>query len=124
VINHHGWTNVELVQSDAATMQPGNDFDVVLCTLGLIVIPRYEQAMQQAWDALKPGGTYANADICESDLWYARPIGWLMNILDLFIITDSTRHPWEWLAVRAQNYRREPVFFGFFYAAVGKKPNT
>jgi len=122
VIDQHGWKNVELIQSDAATMQPGNDFDVVLCTLGLIVIPRHEQAMQQAWDALKSGGTYAIADICESDLWYARPIGWIMNILDLFIITDSTRHPWEWLAARAQNYWREPVFFGFFYAAIGTKP--
>jgi hypothetical protein len=45
-----------------------------------------------------------------------------MNILDLFIITDSTRHPWEWLAARAQNYWRDTVFFGFFYAAVGTKP--
>ena len=62
------------------------------------------------------------ADICESDLWYARPIGWLLNILDLFIITDSTRRPWEWLAARVQGYRREPLFFGFFYAAVGRKP--
>lgn len=121
MIAERGWTNVELVQSDAATMQPGENFDVVLCTLGLIVIPRYEQAMQRAWDALKPGGTYAIADICESDLWYARPVGWLLNILDLFIITDSTRRPWEWLAARAQGYRREPLFLGFFYAAVGKK---
>ncbi|MBL8119458.1 MAG: methyltransferase domain-containing protein [Anaerolineae bacterium] len=122
VIDAHGWMNVELIQSDAATMQPGTDFDVALCTLGLVVIPRHEQAMQQAWDALKTGGTYAIADISESEEWYARPIGWLMSFLDFVIITDTTRRPWEWLAARCPDFRRESLFFGYFYAAAGHKP--
>src|SRR5262249_30599049 len=122
VIDAGGWTNVELIQSDAATMQPGENFDVVLCTLGLVVIPRYEMAMQAAWNALKPGGTYAIADLCESERWYGKFIGFAMNLMDILIITDTTRHPWEWLAARAQNFYREDLFFGFFYAAVGKKP--
>jgi demethylmenaquinone methyltransferase/2-methoxy-6-polyprenyl-1,4-benzoquinol methylase len=122
VIDEHGWTNVELIQSDAATMQPGSDFDAVLCTLGLVVIPRHEMAMQQAWDALKPGGTYAIADLCESERWYGRLVGFVMNLMDILIITDTTRRPWEWLAARAKNFYREDLFFGIFYAAVGKKP--
>lgn len=122
VVNAHGWTNVELVQSDAATMQPGTDFDVVLSTLGLVVIPRYEQAMQRAWEALKPGGKYVIADLCESELWYAAPLAFIMNVLGVFIITDTSRRPWEWLQSRAEGYVREPLFHGFFYAAVGRKP--
>lgn len=121
MIDQQGWQNVELIQSDAATMQPGTNFDVVLSTLGLVVIPRHEQAMQQAWDALKPGGKYVIADLCESERWYGRPLAFIMNVLGLFIITDTSRRPWEWLAARAQGYHREELFHGFFYAAVGKK---
>lgn len=123
-IKEHGWENVELIQSDAATMQPGNDFDVVLCTLGLVVIPHHEQAMQRGWEALKPGGTYAIADLCESERWYGRPLGFIMDVLGLFIITDTSRHPWEWLEAQTENYHREEVFHGFFYAAAGKKPEN
>jgi ubiquinone/menaquinone biosynthesis C-methylase UbiE len=122
VIERGGWTNVELIQSDAATMQPGNDFDAVICTLGLVVIPRHEMAMHAAWDALKPGGTYAIADLSESERWYGKLVGFAMNVMDILIITDTTRRPWEWLQTRAEHYQREDLFFGFFYAAVGKKP--
>jgi ubiquinone/menaquinone biosynthesis C-methylase UbiE len=122
VIERGGWENIELIQSDAATMQPGTDFDVVICTLGLVVIPRYEMAMGAAWDALKPGGTYAIADLCESERWYGRLLGFAMDIMDLLIVIDTTRRPWEWLAARAKNFRRQDLFFGFFYTAVGKKP--
>ncbi len=121
-VEAHGWENVELIQSDAATMQPGDDFDVVICTLGLVVIPRHEHAMLRAWEALKPGGTYAIADLCESERWYGRPLSFIMDVLGLFIITDTARRPWEWLEARAEQYHREEVFHGFFYAASGKKP--
>jgi demethylmenaquinone methyltransferase/2-methoxy-6-polyprenyl-1,4-benzoquinol methylase len=122
VVYENGWQNVQLVQSDAATMEPGTDFDVVLCTLGLAVIPRYEMAMEQAWKALKPGGTYAIADICESERWYTRPIGFVMDTIDAFIIADSSRRPWEWLAAHGENYQRHELFFGYFYAATARKP--
>jgi hypothetical protein len=77
--------------------------------------------MQQGWDALKPGGKYVIADLCESERWYGRPLAFIMNVLGLFIITDTSRRPWEWLAARAQGYYREELFHGFFYAAVGRK---
>ena len=124
VIDRGGWSNVALIQSDAATMQPGENFDVVLCTLGLVVIPRYEMAMQAGWDALKPGGTYAIADLCESERWYGKLLGFAMNLMDLLIVIDTTRRPWEWLAARAKNFYREDLFFGFFYVASGKNPNN
>jgi len=122
VVDSYGWDNVELIQSDAATMQPGTDFDVVISTLGLVVIPRHELAMQQALDALKPDGKYVVADLCESERWYGRPLAFIMDVLGLFIITDTGRRPWEWLAQRLNNFRREEIFHGFFYAAVGTKP--
>ncbi len=122
IVAENGWQNVELVQSDAAEMQLGRQFDVALCTLGLAVIPRYEQAMQCAWDMLKPGGLFAIGDICESERWYTRPLRFLTDFIDFLIIADSSRRPWEWLQSHARDYQRRELFHGYFYAATGRKP--
>src|SRR5215207_10178475 len=52
-VEGRGWNNIELVQADAAKMKFDHQFDVVLCTLGLAVIPGWQQAMERAWEALK-----------------------------------------------------------------------
>src|SRR5262245_5298161 len=78
-----GWKNIELVQADAAQMKFDEPFDVVLCTLGLAVIPGWEQAMERAWEALKPGGIFAVADLRESTRWYTMPLRWLTDFIDV-----------------------------------------
>lgn len=117
-----GWTNIEFVQCDAAEMRFDQPFDAVMCTLGLAVIPRYELAMERAWEALKPGHVFGVADICESERWYMRPFNFLTDFVDAFIIADSSRRPWEWMATHGENYQREEVFLGYFYAAIVTKP--
>jgi len=121
-VEQRGWKNVELVQADAAKMKFDQQFDMVMCTLGLAVIPGWQEAMQRAWDHLKPGGIFAIADICESERWYMKPINFLSDIVDAFIIADSSRRPWEWLQQKGENYRRQELFFGYFYAATARKP--
>jgi ubiquinone/menaquinone biosynthesis C-methylase UbiE len=117
-----GWKNIELVQGDAAQMKFDEPFDVVMSTLGLAVIPGWEQAMQRAWEALKPGGIFAVADLRESTRWYTLPIRWLTDFIDVFIIADSTRRPWEWMEKQGVDYRYQEIFHGYFYAATVKKP--
>jgi len=124
IVAENGWKNVELIQSDAAEMQLDTQFDVVICTLGLAVIPRYEQAMQRAWEMLKPGGVFGVGDICESERWYTRPVRFLTDFIDFFIIADSSRRPWECLQAHAQDYERRELFHGYFYAATGKKSSS
>jgi demethylmenaquinone methyltransferase/2-methoxy-6-polyprenyl-1,4-benzoquinol methylase len=121
-VQGRGWQNIELVQADAAQMTFAEPFDVVLCTLGLAVIPNWEQAMERAWAALKPGGIFAVADLRESTRWYTLPIRFLTDLMDVMIIADSTRRPWEWMEKQGIEYRHEEVFHGYLYAATVKKP--
>jgi ubiquinone/menaquinone biosynthesis C-methylase UbiE len=122
LVKREGWQNVELVQADAAKMHFDEQFDVVMCTMGLAVIPGYQEAVQRGWEHVKPGGVYAIGDICESERWYTRPIGFLNDFLDIFIVADTSRRPWEWMEANGEDYRREEVFHGYFYAATVRKP--
>lgn len=117
-----GWDNIDLVQADAAEMRFDEPFDVVICTLGLAVIPRHEMAMERAWEALKPGGVFGIADLKESDRWYTLPLRFISDVMDVFIIADSTRRTWEWLEQRGADYRFQDLFHGYLFSATARKP--
>jgi ubiquinone/menaquinone biosynthesis C-methylase UbiE len=116
-----GWRNIELVQADAAEMSFDEPFDVVLCTMGLAVIPRWQDALQRGWELVRPGGVLGIGDLKESDRWYTLPIRWVTDLMDVLIIADSTRRPWEWMAKVGTDYRFVEVFHGYFYAARVRK---
>lgn len=122
LVEKNGWKNVTLVQADAAKMQFEKQFDLVMTTLGLAVIPGWQEAMQRAWDHLKPGGTFGIADICESERWYMKPVNFMSDLIDIFIVADTSRRPWEWLHDKGERYQREDLFLGYFYAATVQKP--
>jgi demethylmenaquinone methyltransferase/2-methoxy-6-polyprenyl-1,4-benzoquinol methylase len=117
-----GWENIRLVQNDAAEMKFDAPFDVVICTLGMAVIPRHELALERAWEALKPGGTFGLADLKESDRWYTLPLRFISDVMDVFIIADSTRRTWEWLEAHGESYQFRDLFHGYLFAATAKKP--
>ena len=122
LVRQYGWTNVEFVQGDAAQMQLDEQFDVVMCTLGMAVIPGWEEALQRGWEHVKPGGVYAIADLSESQRWYTKPLSFLNDLIDTAIIADSSRRPWEWMRMHGSNYRRDELFHGYFYVATVNKP--
>lgn len=66
-IDRNGWTDrAQLVCHDAATLTPelvGGPVDVVICALGLSVIPEYEDAFRGTWEQLREGGRYAIMDV-------------------------------------------------------------
>lgn len=121
-VDERGWQNIELVQSDAAEIRFDEPFDVVICTLGLAVIPRYEEAMARAWEVLKPDGVFGIADLKESDLWYTLPIRFISEVMDVFIIANSTRRTWELLEQQGVDYRFRDLFHGFLFSATARKP--
>lgn len=122
LIDERGWKNVYLVQNDAATLKMGETYDAVVCAFGMVVIPNYQDALQRAFDHVRPGGVLGIADLCESQRWYMLPINALMDIMDATIITDTTRRPWEIMQPWVEDYRREELLLGYMYVATGRKP--
>lgn len=72
-----GWTNVELVQADATTMELGRTFDRVLFAYSLTMIPDWRAALRRAWAHLSPGGRIVVLDFGPFTGW--GPLGGLMR---------------------------------------------
>ncbi|MEX0786997.1 MAG: methyltransferase domain-containing protein [Dehalococcoidia bacterium] len=56
------WTNVELVQGDAAEMTYDASFDGAICTIAMTVIPAWQPALRRMIAAVRPGKRIAITD--------------------------------------------------------------
>jgi demethylmenaquinone methyltransferase/2-methoxy-6-polyprenyl-1,4-benzoquinol methylase len=119
----HGWSNIEFVQSDAATYQFPARVDGVLSTYALVVVPEYDCVIEKACEALKEG---KRCVILDQKL-PSGPASRLVPLLDLlsrpFAYSGivGERRLWESVRRHAGNVRVEEFYFGFVYLAVGEK---
>lgn len=65
-----GWSNVTLVQGDAAELEVGEDgFDGVLAVLAISAVPGHRRALQRCLEVLRPGGRLV---VCDARLFSGR----------------------------------------------------
>ncbi len=89
-----GWSNVDLVQADAAEFEFPTGVDAIVSTYALSHVPECGDVIAHGAAALRPGGRWVVLDLKAPDhapRWLARPFG----SIDQWI----ARRPWE--AVRA-----------------------
>lgn len=121
-VDRKGWENVELIQSDAAGIDLGRNFDAALCTLAIGVIPDYRSALDRMVEHVKPGGRLAIGDAKRSSGWKGFVFNWLANLLGYDAAEDMSRRPWELLREMLGDFHYEEWFSGFFYTAGGRVP--
>ncbi len=125
-VERNGWRNVRLIQGDAGAVSQellrdnaGLDrVDKVLCTLGLTVIPDWEQAFSRSWVLLRGGGRYAIMD------WFVKQrnlFSWFLNSISQ---GDVSRATWEPLEQRAEDFSRQTFIGGNVFVAAGAVPAT
>jgi ubiquinone/menaquinone biosynthesis C-methylase UbiE len=76
-VTSRGWSNVELVQGDATTMQLGRKFDGILFAYSLTMIPDWPSAIDRVAEHLKPGGRLVVLDFSTFEGW--GPLGAIMR---------------------------------------------
>jgi demethylmenaquinone methyltransferase/2-methoxy-6-polyprenyl-1,4-benzoquinol methylase len=119
----HGWSNVELVHSDAATYEFPAPLDGVLSTYTLVILPEYDRVIERAYGALKDGKRCVVLD----QKLPSGPASRLVPLLDVlsrpldYSRIVGERRLWESIRRHAGNVRVEEVYFGFVYLAVGEK---
>ena len=123
LVSRRGWTNVELIQGDAAELSMERRVDAALSTLAMSVIPNYRQALQRMVAAVRPGGRVGIADAQRSERAYARPFNVVADLLGWGAAADVARRPWEQLRELLNDASYEAFFLGFFYVATGSVPD-
>ncbi len=68
-VRARGWTNVELVQADAAQLALGRQFDGIFFGYSLTMIPDWAGALARAKEHLRPGGRLVVLDFGRFEHW-------------------------------------------------------
>ncbi len=121
-IAREGWSNVMLVQRDAATYEFPPEVQGVLSTFALTLVPEYGRVIARAADALATGGRMVVLDFRQPENW---PL-WLVRV-GVFITRPfgvsldlAARKPWEVMQKHFPRVTTKSLFGGFVYIAVGE----
>jgi ubiquinone/menaquinone biosynthesis C-methylase UbiE len=122
-VDHYGWANVELVQSDAAAFQFPVGTHGILSTFALTLVPEYDRVIQNGAKALAPGKRWVVLDLKVPSYLPARLGSLLVSMIRPFIVSDEylTRRPWESVRKYLANVVLTELYFGFAYIAIGER---
>ncbi len=122
-IEKHHWHNVELVQGDAARYDFPDNIQGVISSFALTLVPEFESVIQQAYQALAPGGHLVILDLKLPGNWplwliklgvlITRPFGVTLDLAE--------RKPWQVMQKYFPSVTVKQRFGGFAYIAVGEK---
>ncbi len=119
----NNWRNVELTECDAAEYTAPEPLDGVLFSLSYNTMPHHRAVLLRAWDLLRPGGRLVIMDAMVPPGWGGRLILpfslWLMKHT---MLGNPLIHPWEELAVIADNVGMNECMFGSYYICWATKP--
>jgi demethylmenaquinone methyltransferase/2-methoxy-6-polyprenyl-1,4-benzoquinol methylase len=126
-IEAKGWSNISLVQADAAEFDFPTDVDGILSTYALSHVPECADVIAHGAAALSRRGRWAVLDLKVPDnapRWLARlgiALGRPFGSIDEWI----ARRPWEAIREAMQNQLADPawteLFFGTAFLAAGSR---
>ena len=121
-----GWSNVELVQSDAARFAFPAGIRGVISTFAITLVPEYDEVIRQGVRALVPGGRFAILDFKRAEwapLWLVKA---LVAITAPFGVSleMAEHHPWESLDRHGERFRMRALYSGFAYLAVAEAASS
>lgn len=120
-VQERGWSNVDLVLSDAARYRFPERVDGVISTFALTLVPEYDDVIRRAAAALAPGGRMAVLDFKEPEHWprwllrfavaMTRPFGVTWDLMD--------RKPWKSMERWFDSVDMQELFWGSTYVCTG-----
>ncbi len=123
-VQQHGWTNVELICSDAAAFRFPPNLGGIISTFALTLVPEFDAVIRNGSDALLPGKHWVVLDFKLPSGRFAK---WFVPIL-VFLTKPfgvqrelAERHPWASIEKHLGYVSIIERYFGFTYIAVGTK---
>lgn len=122
-VRKNGWSNVELMHSDAAAFSFPEQVDGVISTFALTLVPEYDRVIGNGCKALVPGKRWVILD-------FKLPSGLLSLLAPVGIFLTgpfgvqkelAERHPWESLSKYMTSISVTELYGGFAYIAAGER---
>lgn len=119
----NGWSNVELVHSDAAEYRFPDGVVGILSTFALTLSPNYDRVIQQGSQALTQGGRWVILDFKMASGWLASLAPLLAYVTAPFGVRleMADRHLWESIERHLPASRMTEYYGGFVYLSVGER---
>jgi ubiquinone/menaquinone biosynthesis C-methylase UbiE len=124
-IEKNGWQNVHLLHADARSLSqemlteavsvPELNVERVICTLGLSVVPEWEDVFARTWGILAEDGRYAIMD------WYTPRKNIFTGFVNRMAASDISRRWWEPLMKTAVAFEQEKMVGGLWRIVSGSK---
>jgi ubiquinone/menaquinone biosynthesis C-methylase UbiE len=122
-VRQHGWSNVELVESDSARFEFPTPVNGIISSFAITLVPEYESVIHRGAESLEPGGHVVILDVKLPPNW----LSWLATLLVLTLrpfgvsIDLAVRHPWEAMKKHLSNVSMMEQYGGIAYIAVGER---
>lgn len=120
LIERQGWSNVELLEQDAAQLDVDRDVDGVLFSLSYSAMPEPRPALARAWERLRPSSRVVVLDMGLTQGGPYRLLDPIARLLVKYAPGDAYSDPWKDLA----NYgpvETKRFLLGFFYVSAVTK---
>jgi ubiquinone/menaquinone biosynthesis C-methylase UbiE len=101
LVEQRGWSNVRLLEGDAARLSIEDEVDAVLFSLSYSVLPDRRPALEAAWHQLRAGGRLVVMDVGLPDTLLGRIFRPAARLLVRIAPGDAYSRPWEDLATLA-----------------------
>jgi demethylmenaquinone methyltransferase/2-methoxy-6-polyprenyl-1,4-benzoquinol methylase len=120
------WSNVELIQTDAAEFTFPQRVNGILSTFAITLVPEYDEVIRRGVEELVPGGRWVVLDfrIPSNRLVVFTPLALLVTKPFAVSLDLATRHPWESIKRYLENYSYVKLYGGFAYVASGERGHT
>jgi demethylmenaquinone methyltransferase/2-methoxy-6-polyprenyl-1,4-benzoquinol methylase len=117
------WSNVELIESDAAEFTAPTPLNGVLFSLSYNTMPHHRAVLRQAWDQLVPGGRLVIMDAkVPPGLSGKLVLPFSLWLMKHTMLGNPLIHPWEELAVLTDAMDMTQRLFRSYYICCGVKP--
>jgi SAM-dependent methyltransferase len=117
LVHAHGWSNVELLEQDAARLDVHHELDGVLFSLSYSVLPDPARALARAWQRLRPSARVVVMDMGLTDTALRGLLRPIAKLLMRLAPGDPYSRPWNELAVYGP-VTTVRFLLGLFYVCV------
>lgn len=123
LVESRGWSNVRLLQQDAAHLEVDAQLDGVLFSLSYSVLPDPQLALAYAWERLRPGCRVVVMDLGLTYSRLHRLLAPIARLLEKLAPGDAFSEPWDELAAYG-HVETEFFMAGFYYVSAVEKESS